>query len=130
MFCFWTKHGFFGRIKPTPILIVILSEAKNPLISHMKRRDYYVYILASDSGTLYIGVTNDLERRVSEHKQNLIDGFSKKYGCHRLVYYEYYGDVNQAIEREKYLKGKVRSFKENLIKSINPTWKDLSAEWS
>ncbi len=95
----------------------------------MRHYDYYVYILASESGTLYVGVTNNLERRISEHKQDLIDGFSKKYSCHKLVYYENYRDVNQATAREKYLKGKVRIFKENLIKTINPTWKDLSVEW-
>ncbi len=92
----------------------------------MKTHQYYVYILASDSGTLYIGVTNNLERRVWEHKQGLVEGFTKKYKCHRLVYFECYGDFNQAIAREKKLKGWLRKKKENLIKSINPHWKDLS----
>ena len=96
----------------------------------MQYHDYYVYIMASESGTLYIGVTNNLERRVSEHKLELVDGFSKKYRCKKLVYYEHFRDVNQAIAREKFLKGKVRKFKENLIYYRNHGWKDLSEEWS
>lgn len=91
--------------------------------------DYYAYILASEGGTLYIGVTNNLQRRVSEHQQGLIDGFTKKYDCKKLIYYENFSDIRQAIAREKYLKGKSRKFKEELIKTINPTWKDLSKEW-
>ncbi len=92
----------------------------------MGNHQYYIYILASDSGTLYIGVTNNLERRVSEHRQDLVKGFTKKYGCHRLVYYEEYGDVNQAIAREKQLKKWSRGKKERLIKNLNPQWRDLS----
>ncbi len=65
---------------------------------------YYVYIMASVTGTLYIGVTNNLQRRVFEHKQDLIEGFTKKYSCHKLVYYEQYNDVKDAISREKKLK--------------------------
>lgn len=81
--------------------------------------------MASLSGTLYIGVTGDLEKRASEHKSNLIDGFSKRYQCHKLVYFEEYGDVDQAIEREKQLKNWHRKWKINLIKSINPDMRDL-----
>lgn len=92
-------------------------------------RSGFTYIMASNSGTLYIGVTSDLQRRVSEHKQNLIEGFTKKYNCHKLVYYEDFSDIAQAINREKYLKGLKRIKKELLIKSINPTWKDLSLDW-
>jgi len=95
----------------------------------MKNHSYYVYILTSESGVLYIGVTNDLSRRLSEHKQGLIEGFTKKYNCHSLVYYENFTDIKQAIEREKYLKGKKRIFKVELINSINPKWNDLSLEW-
>lgn len=102
---------------------------KNPLNRHMKLHNYYVYILASNSGTLYIGVTNDLVRRVSEHRLELIEGFTKKYKCKKLVYYEMYSDINQAILREKSLKGIARKKKEELIKSVNLTWKDLSSEW-
>lgn len=85
--------------------------------------------MASKSGTLYIGVTNDLSRRASEHKQELIQGFTKKYHCTRLIYYENYTDINQAISREKIIKGWSRDKKEELIKTINPLWNDLSVEW-
>jgi len=85
--------------------------------------------MSSESGVLYVGVTNDLMRRISEHKQNIVEGFTKKYPCHLLVYYEDYNDINQAIAREKYLKGKKRKFKVELIKSVNPLWNDLSVEW-
>lgn len=95
----------------------------------MRNHNYYVYILASASGTLYIGVTNNLERRISEHKLGLFEGFSKKYGCKKLVYYENYSDIHQAIAREKILKGWLRKKKEDLIKTVNPKWKDLSEEW-
>ena len=84
--------------------------------------------MASDSGTLYVGMTNNLERRIWEHKQNVIDGFTKKYDCKKLVYYEYTLDVNGAIAREKQIKKWRRDKKQNLIKTINPTWKDLSLE--
>ena len=82
--------------------------------------------MASLSGTLYVGVTGDLDKRVCEHKIDLIDGFTKKYQCHKLVYFEEYGDVDQAIEREKQLKNWHRKWKINLIKSINPDMKDLT----
>ena len=81
--------------------------------------------MASESGTLYIGVSNDLIRRVSEHKQKVIDGFTKKYNCTKLVYYEETSDVNSAIAREKQLKNWNRKKKEFLIKTLNPTWQDL-----
>ena len=93
-----------------------------------KAKDYYVYILASKTGTLYIGVTNDLVRRIYEHKNNLIDGFSKKYSCHKLIYYEQTTDINIAISREKQLKNWRREKKENLIKTMNPSWEDLNLE--
>ncbi len=96
----------------------------------MKEYNFYVYILASKSGTLYIGITNNLERRISEHKQKLIEGFTKKYECNKLIYYEYFTDVNTAIDREKQLKKWNRKKKEDLIKTINPKWEDLSKDWS
>ena len=65
---------------------------------------YFVYIIASDSGTLYIGVTNNLQRRIYEHKEAIVKGFSSKYRCHRLLYFEEYSDVEEAILREKQLK--------------------------
>jgi len=93
-----------------------------------EEKKYYVYIIASSSGTLYIGVTNSLMRRIHEHKNGLIEGFSKKYSCHKLIYYEIFGDVNAAIDREKQLKGWRRKKKENLIKKFNPHWNDLYEE--
>ena len=85
-----------------------------------------VYILASKrNGTLYIGVTSDLPKRAWEHKNDLVDGFSKKYGVHRLVYYELYDDMLSAITREKQLKKWNRAWKLELIEERNPKWKDL-----
>jgi len=90
---------------------------------------YYVYIMASKrNGTLYIGVTNNLLKRVYEHKNDLVDGFTKKYGVHRLVYYEQTEDVNSAIQREKQLKTWQRQWKIDLIMQKNPDWKDLYDE--
>jgi putative endonuclease len=92
-------------------------------------RTYYVYIIASKSGTLYTGMTNDLERRVYEHKNKMVKGFTKKYDIDRLVYYEETGDVDSAIIREKQIKSWRRSKKIDLVKSVNPTWSDLSEGW-
>src|SRR4030042_4285300 len=89
-------------------------------------RQYYVYILASKrNGTLYIGITNNLLRRIYEHKNNLIEGFTKKYNVHNLVYYEIYCDVYAAIAREKAMKKWKRAWKIELIEKDNPLWKDL-----
>jgi putative endonuclease len=90
---------------------------------------YYVYILASLSGTLYIGVTNDLRHRVWQHKNHVFEGFTAEYGVDRLVHWESYGFVQQAIAREKQLKGWVRRKKIVLLEKTNPSWKDLSADW-
>ncbi len=88
---------------------------------------YFVYILASNNNTtIYIGVTNNIERRIYEHKNNLIDGFSKKYNTHKLVYLEETNSIENAIKREKQLKGWKRNKKDLLINSINPNWQDLS----
>ncbi len=92
-------------------------------------KDYYVYIMSNKSNTLYIGVTNDLERRVYEHKHKLIDGFTKRYNLTRLVYYESTGDVTTVIAREKQIKGMLRSKKVELIETVNPLWKDLGEGW-
>ena len=87
---------------------------------------YYVYILASrKNGTLYIGVTNDLVRRAYDHKSDVIQGFTEKYGVHNLVYYESYTDVRDALTREKRLKKWKRQWKINLIETKNPDWIDL-----
>lgn len=89
-------------------------------------KSYYVYILASDKkGTLYIGVTNDLVRRIYEHKNNLASSFSSKYDIHSLVYYETTSDINSALLREKQMKKWKRQWKINLIEKMNPEWDDL-----
>jgi putative endonuclease len=94
--------------------------------SRIKVSQYYVYILASrKNGTLYIGVTNDLLKRVYEHKNNLIEGFTKKYGVRNLVYYEQHNEVGKAITREKQIKKWKRNWKIELIEKTNPNWKDL-----
>ena len=92
-------------------------------------KHYYVYIMTSPTGTLYTGMTNNLSRRVYQHKHKLIEGFTKRYNVTRLVYVETYYDVREAIGREKRIKGWRRSKKLDLIKSLNPTWSDLSEEW-
>ena len=87
---------------------------------------YFVYILASKrNGTLYIGVTNDLIKRVWQHKNNIADGFTKKYNIHLLVHFEETSDIESAIKREKQLKVWNRQWKINLIVKSNPDWKDL-----
>lgn len=89
-------------------------------------KSYFVYILASKrNGTLYIGVTNDLIKRVWQHKNNLVDGFTKKYHVHLLVHFEETSNVESAIAREKQLKNWQRPWKINLITETNPEWKDL-----
>jgi putative endonuclease len=92
-------------------------------------KQYYVYIMTSPSGTLYTGTTNNLKRRVYEHKHKLIEGFTQKYNVTRLVYFEETGDVSAAIAREKQIKGWRRSKKIALIESLNPKWQDLSDGW-
>lgn len=92
-------------------------------------KTYYVYVLASKrNGTLYIGVTNDLSRRMGEHKDGLIAGFTKQYGVKTLVYYELFEDINEAIAREKRLKKYKREWKMNLIQEHNVEWRDLTFE--
>lgn len=92
--------------------------------------NYYVYIMASKkNGTLYIGMTNDLIRRVYQHKAGEIEGFTKKYGIDKLVYYEHTTDVRAAIQREKQLKEWQREWKINLIEKMNPKWDDLYGEF-
>ena len=90
--------------------------------------EYYVYIMSNKSRMLYVGVTNNIERRVFEHKMKLLPGFTKRYSLDRLVYCESTYDVRAAIEREKEIKGWVRRKKTALINSLNPEWKDLSEE--
>ena len=96
-----------------------------------KRRDmYYVYILTNKRNTvLYTGVTNNLERRLYEHKNKMVEGFTAKYNVNKLVYYEETGEVVSALTREKQIKGWLRIKKEALINTVNPEWKDLSEDW-
>jgi len=97
----------------------------------MKDYNFYVYILTNwNNKVMYIGMTNNLERRLYEHKNKLVDGFTKKYNIHKLVYYEHGNDVNAAIAREKEIKKWRREKKNNLVETMNPTWKDLSLEWN
>ncbi len=87
---------------------------------------YYVYILANKTNsTIYVGVTNNLVRRVYEHKNELIDGFTKKYHIHKLVYYEETSDVYSALTREKQIKSWSRQRKNNLINTLNSTWQEI-----
>jgi len=96
----------------------------------MKDYNFYVYILTNwNNEVMYIGMTNNLERRLYEHKNKLIEGFTKKYNVNKLVYYENVAEVNAAINREKEIKKWRREKKNNLVISMNPTWKDLSVEW-
>ena len=92
-------------------------------------RQYYVYIMTNRARTLYTGVTNNLYRRVYEHKNKLIGGFTKKYNITKLVWYEVTSEITSAIAREKQIKGWLRKKKIALIESMNPEWKDLSKEW-
>ncbi len=93
----------------------------------MKNRNYYVYILSNwNNKVLYVGMTNNLERRIYEHKNKLVEGFTKKYNLTKLVYFEYTSDVTAAIKREKEIKKWRREKKNKLVESTNPEWKDLS----
>ncbi len=92
--------------------------------------DYYVYILSNQAKTLYVGVTNNLERRLYQHKEKLIDGFTKKYNLTKLVYCEHGNDILGAIKREKEIKGWKREKKIKLIETKNPEWEDLSINLS
>jgi putative endonuclease len=92
-------------------------------------KKYWVYIVASRTGTLYIGMTNNLDLRIEQHKSGEIEGFSSKYHCNRLVYWESFDDVLKAIDREKQLKGWRRSKKIVLIEFMNRRWEDLAEKW-
>ena len=90
---------------------------------------YWVYLLASKTGVLYVGMTNDLERRVWEHKQKLIEGFTATYNVTRLVWFEQFREAQDAIAAEKRIKGWSRAKKTALIEKMNPNWNDLSERW-
>ena len=100
------------------------------VLTEEKMNQYYVYILTNwNDNVMYIGVTNNLERRLFEHQNELIEGFTKTYHVHKLVYFEETSDVRAAIAREKQLKGWRREKKNELVEIMNPTWKDLSEDW-
>ncbi len=89
-------------------------------------KDYYVYILTNEyNNVMYVGITNDLKRRVYEHKSGAVEGFTKKYHVHKLVYFEQCHDVKDAITREKQLKGWRREKKNALVQAVNPEWKEI-----
>ena len=92
-------------------------------------KTYYVYMMTNKTRTIYTGVTNNLERRVVEHKCKLIPGFTSRYNLTRLVYFEVFGDIRAAIQREKQIKGWLRAKKVALIIAGNPAWRDLSEGW-
>ena len=92
-------------------------------------KTYYVYIMSNQTGTLYTGMTNNLERRIYEHKNGLGDGFTKKYNITRLIYFEETGDVQTALAREKEIKKWRRAKKLDLVRTVNPKFEDLSENW-
>ena len=92
-------------------------------------KKYWVYIMSSRTKTIYVGMTDDLEKRVRQHKEKLIKGFTAKYGCTLLVYYESLDDPTNTINREKKVKGLTRAKKIALIESMNPRWEDLAESW-
>ena len=96
----------------------------------MQEHNYFVYMISNkNNNVLYIGVTNNLERRMYEHKNKLIDGFSKKYNCNKLVWFKHTECIEEAILKEKQMKKWIRKFKENVINEMNPKWKDLSLDF-
>ena len=98
-------------------------------MSGLMGRQYYVYILTNATRTLYVGVTNDLEKRLHQHRSKFVPGFTNKYNISWLVYYEQTSNVEAALAREKQMKAWRRSKKVALIETMNPGWKDLSMEW-
>ncbi len=107
-------------------ILVTLSRRRRVSKSMAPQYQYFIYIMTNKSGTLYTGVTNNLERRIYEHQHHLVKGFTNKYKIEKLVYFEETNDINAAISREKQIKGWLRKKKIALIESMNPGWKDLS----
>ena len=103
---------------------------RNPYKNERKQSSIFIYILSNKkNGTLFIGITNDLERSMFEHKSKLVNGFTKNYGLNKLIYFEQFQYVNDAIKREKQLKNWNRQWKIDLLEKENKTWTDLSADW-
>jgi putative endonuclease len=122
--------GCRSRGIPDPKFAInhLLVPATPSIIALMRPRRFFVYMLASPSRVLYVGVTNDVQRRVAEHREKLIPGFTARYNVTRLVHFEEYDRAAQAIAREKQLKRWARAKKVALIEQDNPCWRDLSAE--
>ena len=116
------EYGILRRYAPQDDSVRVLATI-------LSVRQYWVYIMASAHRTLYVGVTNDLERRIFEHREGLTRGFTDKYNCHRLVYFEGTEDPISAITLEKRIKGWSRGRKVALIEDRNPGWEDLSHRW-
>jgi putative endonuclease len=95
----------------------------------MGERVYFAYLMASRSRTLYVGVTGDMSRRAFQHKRKRYGGFTARYNCDRLVWFQSFSEISEAIQREKELKGWTRAKKVALVEATNPTWEDLSAPW-
>jgi putative endonuclease len=123
----WYPSNHHNRAIHSPINLVIPTEGRNLLLAGTKR--YYVYIMASKSRVLYVGVTGFLMPRVLQHKSGVRDGFTQKYRITRLVHYESFQYVYNAIARETEIKKWRREKKVTLIESSNPTWEDLAADW-
>ena len=106
------------------------AESKDLFRTVHMMKEYYVYFLTNwNNKVMYIGVTGNLRRRIYEHKNELVDGFTKRYHIHKLVYFEQTSDVNAALEREKQLKKWTRAKKNRLVETVNPEWNDISADW-
>jgi putative endonuclease len=118
-----------GKLRGEGRESMVLLDVCSSYTGHKMRniqREYYVYMLASKRlGTFYVGVTNNLDVRVRQHKDDVVEGFTNRYGVHRLVWFETHGDIREAITREKQIKGWNRAWKIRLIEKGNPEWKDL-----
>lgn len=114
---------------PRSICMGSFASLRMTELRNVKGHEYFVYVMSSRSGTLYIGITNSIYRRALEHKRGDVQGFASKYHCTCLVYYEGFDDVHKAIGREKQLKGWTRAKKIALIESKNPRWEDLAEKW-
>jgi putative endonuclease len=121
-------HADKGSFDSVAVRFARGNSAQDDRVVEMEHK-YWVYIVSSGSGTLYIGVTNNIERRMREHKSGEFKGFASTYRCDRLVYYESFDEIQKAIGREKQLKGWVRRKKIGLIESLNPRWQDLAEKW-
>ncbi|MFA6251810.1 MAG: GIY-YIG nuclease family protein [Candidatus Paceibacterota bacterium] len=113
---------------PTSVIASPPTGGRSNLIT-IDMKNYYIYIITNYNNTvLYTGVTNNLERRIQEHKSKTISSFSNKYNLNKIVYYEQFSNINDAISREKQIKGGSRKKKVSLVNNLNPEWRDLSMD--